>query len=74
MSSGLFGRIPSVGESYIDESGIEFEITATEGNAITGLLIKNAGYQRKPNRSVTTDTGYEAIENSSLINLFNRCG
>jgi putative hemolysin len=37
---GLFGRIPSVGESYIDENGIEFEITATEGNAITGLFIK----------------------------------
>ena len=37
---GLFGRIPSVGESYIDENRIEFEITATEGNAITGLFIK----------------------------------
>jgi CBS domain containing-hemolysin-like protein len=37
---GLFGRIPSVGESYIDENGIEFEITVTEGNAITGLFIK----------------------------------
>ena len=37
---GLFGRIPSVDESYIDENGIEFEITATEGNAITSLLIK----------------------------------
>ena len=37
---GLFGRIPSVGESYIDENGIEFEITAIEGNAITGLFIK----------------------------------
>ena len=37
---GLFGRIPSVGESYIDENGIEFEITATEGNAITSLFIK----------------------------------
>ena len=37
---GLFGRIPSVGESYTDENGIEFEITTTEGNAITGLLIK----------------------------------
>lgn len=36
----LFGRIPSVGESYTDENGIEFEITATEGNAITGLFIK----------------------------------
>ena len=37
---GLFGRIPSVGESYIDDKGIEFEITATEGNAITSLFIK----------------------------------
>ena len=37
---GLFGRIPSVGESYIDENGIEFEITATEGNVITSLVIK----------------------------------
>ena len=37
---GLFGRIPSVGESYTDENGIEFEITATEGNAITSLFIK----------------------------------
>ena len=37
---GLFGRIPSVGESYTDENDIEFEITATEGNAITGLFIK----------------------------------
>ena len=37
---GLFGRIPSVGESYTDENGIEFEITATEGNVITSLFIK----------------------------------
>ena len=37
---GLFGRIPSVGESYTDENDIEFKITATEGNAITGLFIK----------------------------------
>ena len=37
---GLFGRIPSVGESYTDENNIEFEITATEGNAITSLFIK----------------------------------
>jgi CBS domain containing-hemolysin-like protein len=37
---GLFGRIPSVGESYTDEDGIEFEITAIEGNVITGLFIK----------------------------------
>ncbi|MXY26879.1 hypothetical protein F4Y59_01800, partial [Candidatus Poribacteria bacterium] len=37
---GLFGRIPSVGESYTDENGIKFEITATEGNVITSLFIK----------------------------------
>ena len=37
---GLFGHIPSVGESYVDENGIEFEITATKGNVITGLFIK----------------------------------
>ena len=37
---GLFGRIPSVGESYIDENGIKFEIIATEGNVITNLFIK----------------------------------
>lgn len=37
---GLFGRIPSVGESHTDENGIEFEITATEGNVITNLFIK----------------------------------
>ena len=37
---GLFGRIPSVGESYTDENSIEFEITTTAGNAITGLFIK----------------------------------
>lgn len=37
---GLFGRIPSVGESYIDENGVEFEIAATEGNVITSLFIK----------------------------------
>ena len=37
---GLFGRIPSVGESHVDENGIEFEITATEGNVITSLFIK----------------------------------
>ena len=37
---GLFGRIPSVGESYTNENGTEFEITATEGNVITSLSIK----------------------------------
>ena len=37
---GLFGRIPSVGESYVDENGIEFEILSTEGNVITNLLIE----------------------------------
>lgn len=37
---GLFGSIPSVGEAQFDENGIEFEITATEGNLITGLYIR----------------------------------
>ena len=37
---GIFGRIPAVGESYTDENGIEFTITATEGNVITSLVIK----------------------------------
>ena len=37
---GLFGRIPSVGETHVDENGIEFEITTTEGNLITGLFIR----------------------------------
>ena len=37
---GLFGHIPSVGESEVDENGIEFEITATEGNLITRLFIR----------------------------------
>ena len=37
---GLFGRIPSVGESYTDEKGIKFEINATEGNVITSLFIR----------------------------------
>ena len=37
---GLFGHIPSVGESHIDESGIAFEITAIEGHLITRLLIR----------------------------------
>ena len=37
---GLFGRIPSVGESYTDENGVTFEITATEGNVITSLSIQ----------------------------------
>jgi len=37
---GLFGRIPAVGESHVDKNGIEFEITATEGNLITGLFIR----------------------------------
>lgn len=36
----LYGRFPDVGESSIDEGGIEFEITATEGNIITGLVIR----------------------------------
>lgn len=37
---GLFGRIPSVGESRFDENGIEFEITSIEGNLINGLFIR----------------------------------
>ncbi len=37
---GLFGHIPSVGESHVNENGIVFEITATEGNQITSLLIR----------------------------------
>ena len=37
---GLFGRIPSVGESHVDENGIEFEITTIDGNLITGLFIR----------------------------------
>ena len=37
---GLIGNIPSVGESHVEESGIAFEITATEGNQITSLLIR----------------------------------
>lgn len=37
---GLFGRIPSVGESHVDKNDIEFKITTTEGNLITGLLIR----------------------------------
>jgi putative hemolysin len=37
---GIFGRIPSVGEAYTDENGIEFEIIATEGNVITSLFIR----------------------------------
>ena len=37
---GLFGHIPSVGESHVDENGIKFEITSTQGNQIIGLLIR----------------------------------
>lgn len=37
---GLFGDIPSIGESQVDESGITFEITATAGHLITSLLIR----------------------------------
>ena len=36
----LYGRFPNVGECSIDDGGIEFEITATEGNIITGLVIR----------------------------------
>lgn len=37
---GIFGHIPSVGETQVDEGGITFEITATAGNQITSLLIR----------------------------------
>ena len=37
---GLFGRIPLVGESQIDEHGIGFEVAAMEGNLI-GAVIMN---------------------------------
>ncbi len=37
---GLFGRIPSVGETQVNENGLEFEIIETEGNLITSLLIR----------------------------------
>ena len=36
----IFGRFPSVGETHVNENGIEFEITATEGNLITSLFIR----------------------------------
>ena len=38
--TGLFGRIPSIGELQVDEKGIEFEITDTESNLITGMIIR----------------------------------
>ena len=37
---GLFGRIPSVGETQVNENGLEFEIIETEGNLITSLQIR----------------------------------
>ena len=37
---GIFGKIPSVGESDTDANGIEFEIIATESNVITSLFIR----------------------------------
>lgn len=39
----LFGRIPSVGESAVDDNGLQFEIAATEGNLITWLFIRAIG-------------------------------
>lgn len=42
---GLFGRIPTVGESSVDDNGIEFEITDIEGNFITRLFIRAKGSQ-----------------------------
>ncbi len=40
---GLFGRVPSVGESSVDNNGLTFEIVATEGNLITLLFIRATG-------------------------------
>lgn len=37
--SGLFGRIPSVGEFQVDENGIRFEVAATEGNLIGAVMM-----------------------------------
>lgn len=42
---GLFGRIPAVGESSVDDNGLEFEITDIEGNFITRLFIRAKGSQ-----------------------------
>ncbi|MDE0317230.1 MAG: hemolysin family protein [Candidatus Poribacteria bacterium] len=49
---GLFGHIPSVGEVHVNENGIEFEITATEGNLITGLFIRVPTPEEPNNESV----------------------
>ncbi len=35
---GIFGRVPEVGESQIEESGVRFEIAAMEGNFV-GVVI-----------------------------------
>ena len=67
---GLFGRIPSVGESYSDDNGIEFEITATEGNAIISYSSRYRLLTAKPK---CKNTGYKAIESSFFIDLFTRC-
>ena len=37
---GLFGRIPLVGESQIDEHGLRFEVAAMVGNLV-GAVIMN---------------------------------
>lgn len=42
---GLFGRIPAVGESSVDDNGLEFEITDIDGNFITRLFIRAKGSQ-----------------------------
>ena len=36
---GLFGRIPSVGESQTDENGIRFEVAAIESNLIGAVIM-----------------------------------
>ena len=42
---GLFGRIPAIGESSVDDNGLEFEIADIEGNFITRLFIRAKGAQ-----------------------------
>ena len=42
---GLFGRIPTVGESSVDDNGLAFEIADIEGNFITRLFIRAKGSQ-----------------------------
>ena len=35
----LFGRVPAVGESQVDENGIRFEIAAMEGNFVGVVIV-----------------------------------